>query len=256
MNWDTRRKIIYALSFAVALSAVSIFLLRGTLFPSPTCVDHKKNGYEIDVDCGGVCALRCTQEVNPLTVTWAKALTSGQNLYDLVAMINNTNIDNASRQLEYTFTLYDAQGNVMTAFSGVTIAPLAGKFPVIIQNIPLEKKPTHVVATLKDGPHYKVQESPSSPTVKILGRHYEKDSISRVYATIMNTKRVEITNLPIRVVLFDEEDNAFAVGQTIIPVLPKEGVKEIVVTWGEVFKNPPTRIEVYPIFNPYDAIGY
>lgn len=256
MDWGLRRKLVYALAVTVALSALAVFLLRDTLFPAPTCVDQKKNGYEFGVDCGGTCALKCTQEVNPLVVVWAKVIPSGPGIYDIVAMINNSNIDNASQEIGFSFTLYDEQGTTTATFFGSTTAPLAGKFPVIIQNVPLEKAPKEVVASLSDGPHYTVKESPSSPTVRIVNRRYEQDSISRVYATARNTKQVEINNLPVRVVLFDTKDNAYAVGQTIVPRIAKEGVAEIVFTWNNVLSAPPARIEVYPIFDPFKAIGY
>ena len=256
MNWETKRRLVYALAFTTAILAASVFLLRDIIFPSPTCFDTKQNGYELGVDCGGICSLRCTQEVNPLTVEWAKAVATGVGLYDFVGMVKNTNIDNASRELGYLFTSYDEQGIVTSVFNGSTTAPLDGNFPIIIQNIPLDKAPNKVTLTLVDGLHYKVNESPTSPTIRILERRYEAREISRVYTTIMNTKRLEILNLPVRVVLFDQNDNAFAVGQTIIPTLSKEGVQELTFTWNEVLPTSPTRIGVYPIFSPFEAIDF
>jgi hypothetical protein len=252
MNWDTKRKVLYALATTVALLAISIFLLRDTLFPEPTCIDGKQNGFEAGLDCGGVCVLRCEHEVKPLSVLWSKALQSGHQIYDLVALISNPNIDNASQVLGYTFTVYDEEGGLVTTLSGSTTAPLDGKFPVIIQNVSLSKKPSNVVATLNDTSHYKVQENPRSPTVRIIGRRYEGGLIPRVYATIANTKRIEIRNLPVRVLIFDEKDNVYGVGETFIPYLPKEGVHDAVITWNESFPYPPTRIEVYPVFSPFE----
>lgn len=256
MNWDTKRKLLYALSLTVVISALIVLTMYDTLFPAPRCNDGKQNGYETGVDCGGGCALRCTQEVSPLSVVWAKSVRSGKNLYDLVALVSNANIDNASQELKYTFTLYDDVGKVLGSLSGTTVAPLDGKFPIIMQNVPLAKAPKNVVATLTDGPHFTVEENPTSPTVRVLARRYEEGSIPRVYTTIANTKRVEINNLPVRVLLFDAFDNVYAVGQTIVPVLPKEGVQELIMTWNEPFNQKPVRIEVYPIFNPFEAIGY
>jgi hypothetical protein len=256
MSWELKRKLVYAVAAIIGVSAVSIFLLRDTLFPAPTCFDKKQNGFEAGVDCGGGCFLRCSQEVSPLTVLWAKTVRGGKGVYDLVAMVNNNNIDNSSLETGYTFTMYDEQGNVSGYFSGSTTAPLGGKFPIIIQNIPLKKSPTNVLLSLSDGLHYTVKESPSSPTIKIVTRRYEAGQTPRVYATVMNTKRVEINNLPVRVLLFDEKDNVYAVGQTVIPFLGKEEVKEIIITWNESLPVFPTRIGIYPIFNPFDAIGY
>ena len=256
MNWDTRRKLLYASSVFVIIVASSIFFLRGVIFPAPTCVDNKQNGYEVGVDCGGQCALRCSQEVSPLTVLWSKAIRSGKGVYDIVGMVNNNNIDNASYETGYTFTMHGAQGQIIGTISGSTTAPLGGKFPIIIQNFPLQEVPVSVLLTLSDTQHYKVQESQTSPTVKIITSRYEPGDIPRVYAMIMNTKRINISNLPVRALLFDENDNVYAVGQTIVPSLEKEEIKELVFTWNQPLAFPPTRTLLYPIFNPFEAIGY
>jgi hypothetical protein len=253
--WELKRKVIYGLAAFISICAISVLLLRTVLFPAPTCFDGKKNGFEVDVDCGGTCNLMCKQEVKPLTIVWSKAVKASKNMYDLVALVSNNNIDNSAKQIGYMFILYDEQGGIMGTFSGSTTPPLDGTFPIIIQNVPLEKAPKNVVTSLTDGPHYKVLESPASPTIRILSRKYEAGTIPHVYATIANTKRVEINNLPVRAVLFDEQDNAYAVGQTVIPYLGKEGVQDIVFTWGEPLVAAPTRISIYPIFNPFDAKG-
>lgn len=256
MNWDTKRKIVYALAFSVTVLAIAVFFLRGILFPVPSCSDKKQNGYETGVDCGGVCALKCTQEVNPLSVVWSKAVRSGPGVFDYIGMVKNTNIDNASHEIGYKFIVYDDEGNEINVLAGSTTPPLDGLFPIIVQSIQSSKIPSRVSLVLSDGPHYKVLESPTSPTIRIMDRKYEAGLIPRVYATLMNTKRIDIRNLPVRVVLFDKDDNAYAVGETLIPEFPKEGVRDISFTWNEQLPFSPTRIGIYPIFNPFDTIGY
>lgn len=257
MSWEFRRKVMYALATITAVAALVVFLLRDTLFPAPTCVDKKQNGYEVGVDCGGVCALRCSSEVSPINVLFAKALPVGPGVYDLVGMVDNGNINNASVSTKYVFSLYNSQGQEIPGVRGETIIPLGGKSPIIVQNVRLSQRPYNVLLTLSDGPHFKVEEIPTSPTIKVLDRHYEPNPMTpRVYATLANTKQKELRNLPVRIVLFDDSDNVYAVGQTIVPRLGKEEVQEVIVTWDSSLPKTPTRIGVYPIFNPFDAIGY
>lgn len=256
MNWSFRRKLLYALSFFLVATAIGVYSLRESFFPKPTCVDQKKNGFETGVDCGGECALWCPQEVSSLSVLWAKVIPSGKGLYDLVALVNNNNINNASAVTGYTFHLFNKDAQEYITFSGSTTAPLGGKFPIILQSIPLTEYPASVQLKLTDTEHYSVKENPASPTIKILSRRYESGNIPRVYTTIANTKRVEIRNLPVSVLLFDDKENVYAVGTTIIPMLQKEEVKEVVFTWNEQLQHTPARIFVYPIFNPFEAIGY
>lgn len=254
MDWSTKRKIIYALITIMSISTVTVFILRDTLFPEPTCSDLKHNGYELAVDCGGLCEKKCTQEVVPLTVLWAKAVQVGTSTYDIAGLVSNSNIDNASKELGYLFTVFDGQGNVIKTLSGSTTAPLDGKFPLILQGVSLSEEPDKVSLTLFDTDHYKVRESPTSPTVTITDRRYEEGENSRLYATITNTKRIEIRDLEVRVVLFDSFDNAYAVGKTVVPFLDKEGKSQLSFVWTLPLKEAPTRIGIYPIFDPFDAL--
>jgi hypothetical protein len=254
MDWQTKRKIIYAVALVVMVVSLLIFLLKGVLFPAPTCSDIKQNGYELGIDCGGLCDKKCTQEVVPLTSLWARAIPVGTSTYDLVGLVSNSNIDNASHELGYSFTVFNSAGEIVKTIQASTTAPLDGRFPIIAQNITLTDEPAKVALSLYDTDHYKVRESPTSPTVTITDRRYESTNISRLYATITNTKRLEIRNLEVRAVLFDAYDNAYAVGVTVIPFLDKEAKSEIVFTWNAPLDKEPTRIGIYPIFNPFDAL--
>ena len=252
--WEFKRKLLYALSTIIIICGVTVFFMRGILFPDPTCFDGKHNGFEAGIDCSGECNRMCQQDVTPLSIVWAKAVKSGNEMYDLVALITNSNFNNASREIGYSFDVYDADGVIIKTIAGKTTAPLDGKFPVIIQGVKLTSPPVTTVATLSDTTHYKVNESPTSPTIKVLTRRYEAGTIPRVYVTVANTKRIDIRNLPVRVLLFDNDDNVYAVGQTVIPELLKEGIKEIIITWNGPLPLSPTRIGVYPIFNPFEAL--
>ena len=96
MNWYTRRRLLYALATVILLTAFVLYSFHDTIFPSPNCFDKKQNGYETGVDCGGLCSLMCKEDVSELSVLWARAIKTLPNTYDLVAMISNKNIDNAS----------------------------------------------------------------------------------------------------------------------------------------------------------------
>jgi hypothetical protein len=256
--WDTRRKIIYALAAGISLSVIAVLVaysFKDAIFPQPTCFDKKQNGFELGVDCGGTCSLMCSQEIKPLTSTWAKAIPVRGDLYDLAAMIINTNINNASSKTSYTFTVYGANGNVIGTFSDSVVAPIDSIFPVIIQNVLLKEPPRNVILEITDDTHVRVPEHSAVSLIQVKNKRFENGSISRVYATIVNTRRIEIRDLPVKVVLFDVNNNAYAVGQTVIPFLDKEGVREIIVTWGGQFSAQPDSIGVYPIIDPFLPIS-
>jgi hypothetical protein len=254
MDWQTRRKFLYLLSFIVVLIATAVYFSRDILFPEPTCVDKKQNGFEVGVDCGGVCAVRCTSEIIPLSVAWARVIRTSTTTYDIVGMVSNKNINHAAHIASYVFTAYDDSGNAIQEIKGVTLTPVNGDFPIVRQNVSFKVSPKTVSLTLADGPHYNVNEKPTSPTVSVGNERYEYTLVPRVYATVQNRKRMTIRNLPIKVILFDQDNNAYAVGETVIPELGKEELKEVSFTWNYPLPFPPTRIRAYPIFDPFLTI--
>lgn len=254
MDWYTRRKVIYALGLIIFVSATSVYLLRDVLFPKPSCFDKKQNGFELGVDCGSPCELRCTSEVSPLTVLWARALKISTTTYDLVAMVSNKNIDNASHKINYKFVFHDVKGQEIGEIEGDTLAPTDGDFPVIRQSVVIEQAPHNVIMEIVDEDHFTVHEKPTSPTVRVGNEKYEPGSIPKLLAQVMNMKRVTISNLVIRAVLYDEGDNVYAVGETVVPFLDKEEVRDISFTWREPLPFSPTRIRIYPIFDPFGAV--
>lgn len=251
-NWSMKRKLIYASATLFFIAASMLYVFRDTVFPSPTCNDRKQNGFESGIDCGGACRLRCKEEVIPLSVVWTRALPTSSTTYDFVALVSNKNIDNAPKEIMYLFTAYNSQGAEIYTVSGRTKVPIDGDFPVILQNIPLKKAPAELGLQIQSRvPHYKVLEKPTEPTLRIVGTRYEPGSIPRVYSTIVNTKRLPFSNMPVRVVLYDADGNAYGAGETVIPYLGKEESKEITFTWNRAFKESPTKIRVFPILDPF-----
>lgn len=251
MDWDTKRRLAYGGAVVFFTLAVFLYVFRDSLFPQPTCFDAVKNGNENGIDCGGVCALRCTEDVVPLRVAWSRALKTAPYTYDFVALVSNKNIDNAPRLLPYTFTAYGEEGEVLASITGTTTSPVDGNFPIVRQNIRLEKEPKEIITEIKNSAHFTVKELPSSPTLRVSTPRYEAGSIPRVYTTISNTKRLSMYNLPIRILLYDNTDTVIGVGETLVPFLDKEESKEISFSWNLPFENPPTVMRVYPVFDPF-----
>lgn len=251
MKWAERRKFIYGFSVAVFVIAVVIYLLRGVIAPTPTCSDNKQNGYESGVDCGGACALRCTAEVQTQRIIWARALETAPNTYDLVAFISNKNIDSATPSLMYTFTAYDNDGNVLIVATGTTPSLLDGEFPIIIQGVRLPVELKNVTADLYPGKYFAIKNPSISSSVSVSNIRYEGGDNPKVFANVINTKRTTFTDLPVRVILYDIEGNAYGAGETIIPFLDKESSAQVSFVWKQAFQNNPVKIRVYPIVDPF-----
>lgn len=250
MEWATRRRSIYAIGTIAFLIASGVYFFRATLFPVPTCFDSKKNGMEAGIDCDGACALRCTASVAPLVVEWSRIVPIGPKTYDLVAMIANKNTTSAPLASLYTFTLTDAQGMLLGTYTGTTSVLVGSSFPLIVQNITLPQAPAHMSVDLTPTPFYVTGDQSTFTPIRITDTSYEPGDITRVHVVVRNTTRSVFLQLPLRVIVYDDTNNAIGVGESIIPKLNKEEEKDIVFTWPNGFAHP-SKIRAYPIIDPF-----
>lgn len=251
MNWATSRKIIYAFAFLVLLILLGIYGFRDTLFPTPTCNDNIRNGYEEGVDCGGLCARKCIDQVLPIQVSWARALMVSPGVYDLVGMLSNRNPDSVPVTFAATFTVYNAAAQVIYSQRVEAIPPVTGDAPIVLSNIRFNEEPKKVVITLEEGTHYKIAPSFLSVQVSVSNITFENDSIPRAYVTIKNLTRARFINFPVRIILFDGDQNAIAAGQAFVDSLDKQSEKVIPFTWKSKFDVKPVVFKAYPIISPF-----
>lgn len=251
MNWAAKRKIVYAVAVIIFSIVFAVYQARGILFPTPTCIDQKQNGFESGIDCGGSCALRCEQEVVPVSVEWSRAIPVSSDTYDFAAMLANRNTNSAPLNVEYQFTAYNKAGEVILSLRGETLVPADGDFPVIVQNIELSEQPYQVVAHVSQPSQYAVSDAAKRVQVRVKSTRYEGGATPRVYVVLDNLTQRSFLKLPLRVVAYDEYNNAVAVGESIVPSLEKEEEKEIIFTWPEPFSTTPTKLRAYPVLSPF-----
>ena len=245
MQWATKRRLLYGTVTIIFTVAVSAFVVTRYILPNPSCFDTKKNGFEVEVDCGGTCTLKCSSEVIPLKVTWARALPVSTSTYDIVGLIENKNINNAPHDVVYQFTVYDKEGTSIYTHNGTTTISVEDELPIIIQSVHLSGVPYKTVLTLPPVKHYTAQEKSQTPPIKTLHIREEDGDIKRVYVTIKNTQQITFANLPVRIILYDDNNNALGVGETFVSFLDKEEQKDLVFTWKLAFPKIVSRIDVY-----------
>lgn len=253
MNWATKRKIIYAVAAVIFTVSFAVYQARTIIFPDPTCFDKKQNGYETGVDCGGTCSLRCTSDISMVAVDWTRAIKVSGNVYDFAGMLSNKNINSAPMSISYVFTAFNKNGGIIKTITGDTIVLVSGSFPVIKQNIVLSEPPVKLLLKLNQEPYYATFENPTVSSIRINNFMYEPGSITRMYVNIANTTRNVYLKLPIRMVAYDEYDNAIAVGENILPSLDKEEQKQVVFVWHSPFLVTPTKVRTYPIISPFSV---
>lgn len=245
------RKMVYAAGLLLLVIVAIVFGFRHKIFPEPTCMDTKQNGYESGVDCGGECAKKCAHEVRPITVVWSRALSVSPGVYDLVAFISNKNSDSAPLSLNASFTVFDEKGLPLYKNTIPTIPPAATDMPIIIQNVRLSSPPKNMTVTLSEGTSYTISSRFQTSQISTVRTRFENGETPRVYVTVRNASREPFSTIPVRVILYDVTQTATAVGQTVIERLQKEEEQTLVFTWKQPFKEAPLFIRAYPVFDPF-----
>ena len=249
--WASSRKILYALLFILVFVLLGVYGFRSTLFPTPTCSDNKQNGYEEGVDCGGLCSRKCVSQIIPIQVLWSKAIPYSENIYDLVGMVSNRNVDSVPVTFDATFTVYNANAQVIYSQKIAAVPPTTGDIPIMIQNVKFSETPKKVVITLGEGTYYKTMKAFQAVQISVVNTSFENGDIPRVYATIRNVTRNRFINFPVRIVLYDGDQNAIAAGESFVESLDKESEKTLIFTWKNKFPIKPVIIKAYPVLSPF-----
>ena len=128
--WRIRRQSIIV---TIIIAFISLFIVLPYWYTHreiPTCFDGKQNQEEKGVDCGGSCSLQCKGGAKDISVIWAKVFPVRPGTYDLVAYVENPNIDIGAPRLPYTGKLYDADGNLIAEKRGETYANPSESFVI------------------------------------------------------------------------------------------------------------------------------
>ena len=260
-SWRKRRQKAFIWTFTILILAFVFYKAYPYLNPAPTCFDGKLNGDEFGIDCGGGCELVCNNEVAPLEVKYARAVKTEENLYDIVAMIQNNNRDRNIKDntVNYKFSIYDRAGRVVSTLYASSTLPVGQTFPVIIQNVPLDIESSgnsisKVIAEIYFNAVDWVKVDPV-----FANNFFETDSvsfvqnrngISQLSITLKNLTKATFRNVPVRVTLEDDIGNFIALNETLMTQINPSGNANLVFTWRVPLDTQNPKVTVYPIVSP------
>ena len=248
-QWSIRRKRIILsiiISTLVVLVGLPLFFL---FYRAPTCFDGKQNRDETGTDCGGSCQLLCTTESLPLVLKGdPRILKLSDNTFEIVALIENSNINGEIRRARYTLKLYDAVNILpIKTIEGEIYVPKGGTFAIFEGPFNLAEgiSPTRVLLEWIDDSLVWQKNLESVPKLAVRGINIsQEDTAPRLEAVLENDSLDEVSSIDLTAVIFDETNSIFAASKTFVEILPKGGRFPIIFTWPEPFTNRVTNIEV------------
>jgi hypothetical protein len=136
MTWAERRKLTYLLLILIIVGGSAFLAIRNAVTVEPTCYDHKRNGDETGVDCGGGCTFYCRNELPEPKVLWVRSFKITPSMMHAVAYIEHTAPTAAARLVQYQFKIYDDKNTLIAERTGSTFLGPMGKTAIVETLIP------------------------------------------------------------------------------------------------------------------------
>jgi hypothetical protein len=229
-------KILKQIFIAVVFfSIIGLAVYFGVIRKEPTCFDGIQNQGEEEIDCGGPCEA-CPippPPVEDLIISWEKIIPSGQNLYDLVAQIKNSNTDYGANLIGYNFKIYDKQNSLLNKKEGKTFI-LPGETKYIIEPFISSEKADRTVFEISqiDWQRLKVYKEPE---IIIKEKIYQNLSGNPYYGEasgiVINKSSYDFDKILINVVLYGGEENVLGAGSVELSTMLSSEERYFNVLW-------------------------
>lgn len=250
-TWARRRQLYYllgVLAFFAVIGLILFFIYK----PKPTCFDGAKNQDEIGIDCGGSCALACAPDVLPLKIYWTRPLKVTDGWYDVVAVVENENINYGVRQARYTVYLYSQDHILLAKQTGATFINPAEKFVVFASRL----KTGSSLATrafLEFDNKLAWEKVESVPRVVNIERQdFTNLPRPQLRVKVTNLTLDPISRLRVSAVLSDNNNNALAASATFLDKLKAQETREFFLTWPMPLSVEPAFFELFWRLNSFD----
>ncbi len=255
MNWAQRRKLTYVTMVLLFVAAVAFGVIHKLTNVPVSCFDHKQNGDETGVDCGGGCSLYCANELSDPIVEWVRVFQVTPGIVDAVAYVQHGHAASAAQQVGYTFKLYDSSNTLLATRTGTTFLGTAGTSAIVETLIPIANGTVSYARFSFDDPLSWQKVSPQFSQVVINTDRNAVESANggtRLTVTLQNKSRYSFTNMDVVAIFYDANGNAITASKALLPSLPALQSTTMYFTWPYPVTNI-VRTEIIPRFNPFTA---
>jgi hypothetical protein len=257
MTWALKRQLFYGIVLVLFLGAFGFLIIYPKLSKAPTCFDYKQNGDEGGVDCGGICQLACIQEVDDISVVWARSFKVIPGRYNAVAYITNHNKNAAIQKINYRFRFGDANNVYIAKREGTTYIPPGGNFAIFEPGIDVGNSvPVYTTFEFTQAPVWLQVDKGKIDQLKVSVSSIElaaADTSPRLSADIKNNSLFTIPNVGVIAILHDQEGNAIAASRTFLPSLAPLEKAAINFTWPEPFSRKVVETELIPMYDIFSV---
>ena len=250
MSWAAgRRLIILLIVGAIAVAFLTVVLISA-LYKTPSCTDGVQNQNEAGVDCGGPCAYLCTALEQAPTVLFTKVLQNNDGRTDIIASVENKNVNAAAKNVPYRIVLYGEEQSSLGELTGTIDLPPRTTMLVYLPGVAAGNQ--KIVSAFLDiaasAPQWFVLTVDSRVVPMVANTTQSGTSETpRIEAVLTNPSTSALSNVQVIVLVHDVRKTVIAASKTIVPTIPAQGQAVATFTWNNAFPSVPASIEVVPI---------
>lgn len=256
MTWGQKRRLQY-LSGVIGVFLIILFIfLYPLIFKTPTCTDGKKNGEEVGVDCGGICSRMCLSQISDPISLWSRAFHVVGDTYNLVAFVNNQNINSGVENAPYVFRVYDVNNKMIGRMEGTTFIPPNKQFAVFSSRFDSGESQIKSVVFEFTGELDWVKKESTIDNLPIfvdnisMGDDVKSPSLS---ARVKNESIYDLPTFDLIAILYDVDNNAINVSKTFKDGLAGGESITVYFTWPEPLSSTPVIKDVLFSINPFSV---
>ena len=246
-----------------------------------TCFNNVKDIGEEGIDCGGFCEKECPPpdkppKVQDISVKWVRFVEDGENNYDLVAKISNSNEGWGVSSVSYAFNIYDENGKIIDLVLGESYVMPRGFLGdnesryVIENNFKTDEDIEKVSLDLYDFNWREVKNLRELPELDVeIIRIINKDhgfvengkEFYYAFGVTENISKYSFFKVDINIVIFDNYGELIAAGKTDQWTLESGNGWEFRIDWTPPFSEEigmvdyEARTNVFDINNFMDTYG-
>lgn len=239
------------------------------------CFNGVRDKGEEGVDCGEICSNDCSApprspKVQDLQTEWVKFVKDGENNYDLIAKLSNSNDQWGVSSADYKFSVYNNSNRIIGARSGKTyIMPTGflentGTKYLIEDDFKTSEEIKKVDLEMYNFNWREIKNDKSSPVsskiIKVVDQKYgfvkNGNEFYYAYGVTKNVSAYSFFMIDIKVILFDSNNEPIAAGKTDQWTLEAEQGWEFMIYWKNPFEKEVDHVEYEAETNMFNSDNF
>lgn len=249
ISWSARRQLSYGSIFVLlTLIIVGLPVYFHFFHKAPSCMDQKQNQNETGIDCGGVCARACMQDVLPEPIQlWARAFKVSGGIYNLTAYVQNANVNYVANPAEYVFKVYDKDNVLIGLRVGKSPVPPVKSFPIFEQAFDAGFREVGKVTFEFTEPLVWNRSDSVRPELIVSEPELKNATTSpRLTAKLVNNTLNRYQSVEVIAIVYGKSENAIASSRTVLPVVGSNSTLDLTFTWPESFTEQVAKVDIIP----------